>query len=527
MACPLSGVESAPRKIAITMRSVKQRVRRSELRFIPPGCRCRLLAILVVGLLQVGSWAQGPPSTVVEWNDAALQGVRDSKLGPPMVARALAIVHTCIFDAWAAYDGRAVGTRLGRSLRRPQIERSETNKAKAISFAAYRAVVDLFPGDEASVFDPLMTALGYDPADTSIDTTTPSGIGNVACDAVLTFRHRDGSNQLGDLTPSGVPYADYTGYVPVNPASTVPIDPSRVADVNRWQPLTYTDASGHVVTPGFVGAQWYLVTPFALKANDQFNAFVGRFGPAQNGSAAFRKQAEDLVALSATLTDEQKMIAEYWANGPHTELPPGHWDLFAQYVSARDHHTVDEDVKMFFALTNAIFDAGIAAWTAKRTYDSVRPVTAIDFLFLGEQVRAWGGPYRGTVTEDGSLWIPYQPSTFPTPPFPEYISGHSTFSAAGAEILKLFTHSDAFGDSVTFPPGSSNTEPGLTPREPVTLSWETFTGAADEAGISRRYGGIHFEAGDLVGRATGRLVARQAWRKAQNYINGDKGEDHE
>lgn len=436
-----------------------------------------------------------------------------------MVARALAIVHTCIFDAWAAYDNRAVGTQLGRTLRRPRAERTDANKAKAISFAAYRATVDLFPGDRTSVFDPLMSTLGYDSSDASVDITTPSGIGNVACNAVLTLRHNDGSNQLGDLTPTGVPYADYTGYVPVNPASTVPIDPSQVDDVNHWQPLTYTDALGHVVTPSFVGAQWYLVRAFALTSNDQFNSFVDMFGPAKNDSATFRKQAEDLITLSANLTDRQKMIAEYWANGPHTELPPGHWDLFAQFVSVRDHHTVDQDVKMFFAMTNAIFDAGITAWTAKRTYDSVRPVTAIDFLFQGQEIMAWGGPYRGTVAEDGSQWIPYQPTTFPTPPFPEYISGHSTFSAAGAEILKLFTHSDVFGALVTFPRGSSNTEPGLTPREPITLSWATFSDAADEAGISRRYGGIHFEAGDLVGRATGRLVARQAWQKAQSYFN--------
>jgi hypothetical protein len=220
------------------------------------------------------------------------------------------------------------------------------------------------------------------------------------------------------------------------------------------------------------------------------------------------------------------MIAEYWANGPHTELPPGHWDLFAQFVSARDHHTVSQDVKMFFAMTNAIFDAGIAAWTAKRTFDSVRPVTAIDFLFHGEQITAWGGPYHGTVTEDGSQWIPYQPNTFPTPPFPEYISGHSAFSAAGAEILKRFTRSDDFGASVTFAAGSSNTEPGFTPQQPITLSWETFSQAANEAGISRRYGGIHFEAGDLAARAIGRLVAAQAWRKAQRYFNNedDKGQ---
>src|SRR5215471_6538361 len=160
------------------------------------------------------------PTIVVQWNQAVLQGVRDSTLGPPMVARALAIVHTCIYDAWAAYDMRAEGTQLSGSLRRPQNEHTVANQTEAISFAAYRAAIDLFPGDKASVFDPLMAQLGYDINDTSTDTRTPSGIGNVACAAVLAFRHSDGSNQLGTLAnpgaPTGVPYADYTGYVPVN-----------------------------------------------------------------------------------------------------------------------------------------------------------------------------------------------------------------------------------------------------------------------------------------------------------------------
>ena len=126
---------------------------------------------------------------------------------------------------------------------------------------------------------------------------------------------------------------------------------------------------------------------------------------------------------------------------------------------------------------------------------------------------------------DARFWIPYQPSTFPTPPFPEYISGHSTFSAAGSEILKLFTGSDTFGGSVTFAAGSSKTERGFTPARPVTLTWDTFTDAANEAGVSRRYGGIHFEAGDLVGRAMGRLVADQAWAKATRLWNGGKSEN--
>jgi PAP2 superfamily len=459
-------------------------------------------------------------NVVIQWNQAILQGVRDGTLGPPMVARALAIAHTCIYDAWSAYDDKAIGTQFGAELRRPKRERTLSNKNQAISFAAYRASEDLLPWDKVK-FDQLMARLGYDVNDTSIDFNKPSGIGNVACAAVLDFRHGDGSNQLGNLTPGGVPYADYTGYTPVNLPSTVPVsDVFTIRDPNHWQPLTFFNGT-NVVTPAFVGAQWYKVAPFALTSAHQFLPFILSFGPALYGSATYLQQATDLVTLSAELTDEQKMIAEYWANGPNSELPPGHWDLFAQFVSTRDRHNVDDDAKMFFVLTNAIFDASIACWDAKRMLDSVRPVTAIPYLFHGQKIRAWGGPGKGTVTMDGSQWLPYQPTTFPTPPFPEYTSGHSTFSAAGAEILKLFTGSDRFGDSVTFATGSSVIEPGLTPQQPVTLAWMTFSAAANEAGMSRRYGGIHFELADLVGRATGRFVGDQAWKKAMSYFKPD------
>jgi hypothetical protein len=465
------------------------------------------------------------PSVVIQWNNAALQGVRDSKIGPPMVARALAIIHTCIYDAWAAYDERAVGTQLSSQLRQPAFRRRIFNQEEAVSFAAYRAAVNLFPGDKATVFDPLMASLGYDPNDTSTNTDTPSGVGNVACAAVLNFRRNDGSNQSGNMTASGVPYADYTGFVPLNPPSTVPVNPVTITDINHWQPLQYVDGTGTFVTPKFLAAQWNQVTPFAMSSPDQFRSLIGESGPAVYGSATFLKQAQDLVTLSANLTDEQKMIAEYWKDGPHSETPPGHWNLFAQFVSARDHYDLDEDVKIFFALNNAVFDASITCWDAKRAFDSVRPVTAIPYLFQGKLIKSWGGPFNGTVTMDGRYWIPYQPSSFPTPPFPEYISGHSTFSAAGAEILTLFTRSDAFGASVTFAAGSSAIEPQTTPAQPVTLSWNTFKDAADQAGISRRYGGIHFELADLVGRATGKLVADQTWAKAVKLWSGGKPED--
>src|SRR5258708_31373930 len=161
-----------------------------------PYFRCLLTLAVLIWPLGVLGQTSASDNVVVRWNAAALQGVRDSRIGPPMVARALAIVHTCIFDAWAAYDKRAVGTQFGDELRRPKRERTLANKNEAISFAAYRALVDLFALDKASVFDPLMASLGHDPNNLTINTNTPAGIGNEACASVLAFRHGDGSNQL-------------------------------------------------------------------------------------------------------------------------------------------------------------------------------------------------------------------------------------------------------------------------------------------------------------------------------------------
>jgi hypothetical protein len=465
-------------------------------------------------------------SVVLRWNAAALQCVRESRLGPPMVARALAIVHTCVYDAWAAYDRVAVGTRLGHELRVTPSRRTLANKSEAISFAAYRSLLDLFPASRGTVLDPLMAELGYDPGDESTSAGAPAGVGNLAARAVLELRHRDGANQLGDEPggASGVPYSDYTGFRPANEPMdlTAGFDPATVHDPDRWQPLRYRDSTGRVVTPSFVGAQWQRVRPFALSLSSDLRSAVG---PAHYGSALYRAQADALVAISASLTDEQKVVAEYWADGPNSELPPGHWNLFAQFVSRRDRHGADEhgldlDVKLFFLLTNAVFDAGICAWDDKCAFASVRPITAVRYLFAGTQVTAWAGPYRGTGAIDGATWLPYQPSTFPTPPFPEYSSGHSNFSAAGAEILRLFTGRDAFGAAVTIAAGSSRVEPGAVPAHDVTLSWTTFADAADQAGLSRRYGGIHFEQGDLDARRTGHIAAGRAWAKAQTLFRG-------
>ena len=464
-------------------------------------------------------------SVILEWDRATLQGIRDSKLGAPLAARSLAVVNTCMFDAWAAYDDHAVGTQLRGALRRPLDERTEANKERAVSYAAYRALSDLAPSDTDSIYKPLMRKLGNDPEDHSTDIETPAGIGNVACLAVLEFRHHDKANQLGETiskTSSLIgPYEDWSGYHPANPPGTVPIRFPLGKPINpdHWQPLTYTDATGGVMLQRFDSAQWCYIRPFALAQGDDFRSALEP-GPYRYGTPGYQRQAEELINISGNLNDRQKMIAEYWSDGPNTVQPPGHWIQFAEIVSTRDHHSLDDDVKMFFALSNAMLDAGIAAWDAKRAYDSVRPVTAIELLFKGKTIRAWGGPGKGTVEMDGSQWIPYQQATFPTPPFPDFVSGHSTFSAAAARILQLWTGSDHFDYSVALGAGSSKIEPSITPAQPMILSWETFTDAADQAGVSRRYGGIHFARADLAGRQLGRMVADKAWKTAQSYFDG-------
>ena len=442
-------------------------------------------------------------NVALSWNRAALEAVRQTRMGPPIAARALHVAHAAMYDAWAAHDDLAFGSRLGDRLRRPPAQRTPEARAEAASFAAHRALSDLFPS-EATCFAKLMSDLGYDP-DAPGPAGSPGATGVQAARTVLAFRHGDGSNQLGDLGPSpgrlAEPYGDWTGYRPVNRLG-------RLLDPNRWQPLPTPDGAGQ----RFLVAHWGLVVPFALRAGWQLRPRPPRRHPER----AFLVQAEQLLADSAGLTDEHKAIAEYWADGPGSETPPGHWCLHAQDVSARDGHGLDEDVRLFFALTGALLDAGIACWDAKRAYDSVRPITAIRFLFAGREVLAWGGPGQGTRRVRGEDWQPY----IATPPFPEYVSGHSTFSAAAATVLARFTGSDRFGGSVTIAAGSSRVEPGTTPATDVVLSWPTFTDAAVQAGRSRRYGGIHFRDGDLVGQALGAMVGAGACEAATDLFGG-------
>jgi hypothetical protein len=456
--------------------------------------------------------------SVSGWTQTALQAVRAGRPGPPMAARSFAIMYTCMYNAWCAYDAVAQPTAAGEAARRPLAERTPDNKAMAMSHAAYVALVDQFPNQKPA-FDAYLKSLGYDPGMATADPLSPAGIGTVLARAEVEFCHADGANQLGDLAPGGAAYADYTGYVPKNPPMIVnaPTPLEAIPAPDHWQPLTYADMAGALRTPVFLAAAWERVRPFALVSSAQFRPGP----PVACDTPEYVDQARRIVEVQASLTEEQKVIAEYWADGPNSELPPGHWLLLALYVSERDRHTDDDDIKLFFALSNALADAAIAAWDAKRAYDSERPITAVRYALHGQTIKGYGplGPPGGLRSILAQAWVPYQASTFPTPPFPEYVSGHSAFSAAAAEVLKSFTGSDSFGARYIKPAGSMVLEPGL-PASELALNWPTFSAAAEQAGLSRIYGGIHFDNGNAAGQALGRRVGGQAFAKAQRLWQG-------
>jgi hypothetical protein len=527
-------------------------------------------------------------SVVSDWNAATLAEVRLSKSlrnGPPIVARALAIAHTCMYDAWAAYDDVAVGTTdIGGSRRRPPEERTDENKAKAISFAAYRCLGNLYPDGSLppSLAQPsvrlnaMLVSLGYSLDETcgsddecrGADLTTAAGMGNIAAQAVIDARRNDGSNQYGDLPPAPCPvltpwpqpcpavaygqtslspgrtgaYSDYmadgyTPYVPLNPLMGYcnPLvevcERQDIVDPNQWQPLIFINGqecldsgSGTEETcPGiqcFIAPHWERVTPFALTSASQFDDAMTIPPPDfLKNSGRYQNDVNDMIQFSRSLNTRRKLIVEYWADGPSSELPPGHWGLFAQFVSQRDNHTIDQDAKMFFAMHNASFDAGIVAWHIKRKYNGVRPITAVRFAKQGQTINAWGGPGQPIEQIPGEKWSPYNPGTNLTPSFPGYFSGHSVFSRSSATVLSLFTGSDYFGFSTVLPAGFGRVEPNIPP-EPTTFSYDTFSDAANEAGLSRLYGGIHFADDNTTAQQVGYLIGVQAWSKAATFFDG-------
>lgn len=435
-------------------------------------------------------------SAVIVWNRALTSAIAATRTQAPIAARACAMVHEAVYNAWAAYDAVAAFTLAGL-VRRPLAERNDTTKSIAIGHAAYRVLLDLFPSQK-SVLDGVLAT--QTPSASAVSGGTAAvTTGQAAGAALLAVRRSDGANQAGG-------YADTSGYRPVN-------TPDAVVDISRWQPLRVPDGNGGSVVQQFLTPHWGGVKPFALWAGSALR-------PAMTRRLPSLAEMNELITMSASLDNTTKSLVELWAANPGTVSPPGQWMQIAEQVSANDGNTLDRDVKLFFGAAQAVHDAAIAAWDCKRAYDSVRPITAIPYYFRNQTLRAWGGPGQGTVSLLGQNWRPFQRATNPTPPFPEFVSGHSTFSASAAFVLAGIRASDAIVIRGTVKAGGIGFETPTTPPADVNFSWSSLPQAADAAGLSRRWGGIHFEQGDLAGRELGRAVGGLVLARCRALFEG-------
>lgn len=505
-----------------------------------------------------------PPSfvarstTVTRWNERALEAICLGRPMPTIVSRALFLLHVAMYDAWAAYDDVALPVYWSAMERRPVTERNDAARREAIGFAALEILTELYPAQIPNFFDQLnREGISWEPF---LDPRegTPAWVGIQAADAALDQRQEDGAN-------AAYHYRDISNYRPAN----TPEATSDALDPNRWQPLIVTDFDSASRPPDFVlnppffdpqeygqfGPQmfitphWPWVEPFALTAGNvlrppppprygDHSAYTDSRGRETTSHQAYIDQFTEVVEIQATLTEEQRVIAQVWSHdGPYFATPAGHWNHFAQQVSKRDGHGLDQDVKMFFVLNGALLDAGIAAWDAKVAYDSVRPITAIRMLFAGEVIHGWLGRDQGFGSISGEDWIPYQWTANLTPAFAEYVSGHSAFAAAGAEILRRVSGSDRFYDA-TVKVGDMNRDHArepvgtyvvrrgqgaferATPQDTVMLRWDTFSEAAEQCGMARLYGGVHIMDANLRALDMGRKAAAAAYAHATALWDG-------
>ncbi len=366
---------------------------------------------------------------VTDWNNAALDAIRAGNTSPPIASRSLAIFHASIYDAVNGI------TRTHEAYLVPSAVPPSASREAAASAAAHDALVNLFPAS-ASSFDALHAA---------ILATIPNGPqktagivwGGFVANQILAARANDGSNAI--VSPPGGS----------GPGVWVPTPPAFLP---------------------YLLPQWGFVLPFGMTNSSQFRPP----GPPSLDSQQYAADYDEVKGLGAavgsTRTEDQTEIALFWADGAGTETPPGHWNSIAQIIAAARGNTLEENARLLALLNIAMADAAICAWDAKYTFDFWRPVTAIAFA------------------EPELNWM----SFIVTPPFPDYVSGHSTFSAAAATVLPLFygTEDLPFTTSSDFLPG-------------VYRSFATCRDAADEAALSRIYGGIHFRTASEDGLQAG------------------------
>ena len=423
-----------------------------------------------------------------------------------LVLRITTLITNAWFDAIAPYHPTAVGvhSELGR---RPPQQRTNANRNIAILYASYHVLNSLLP-QHTNQWRAMMTGVGLNPDDGSMQLSSPIGVGNRAGKAVVAFREHDGMNQLGD--EGGVkfnrrPYADYTGYQPVNTAYQL-VDPS------RWQPAVVTTGNGLFKVQQFVTPQLRFTIPYSYDTPDQFEAPVPEDSHVGN-LAGYTQQANEVLSASAALTDYQKMAAELFDDKLRS------LGFSALFLLQTRNLSLEQFVHLDYLLNVAAFDTGIAIWNEKFQYDAVRPFSAIRYLYGDSPVTAWGGPGKATVNDlPASQWRSY----LSTADHPEYPSGSASFCGAHAQAARrFFGNDDAFGWSVPIPAGSSRVEPGLTPATDIVLGpWNTWTDFAQECAMSRFWGGVHFLASLPAGRDIGTEVGNLAYEFVEAHIAG-------
>ncbi len=383
---------------------------------------------------------------VLVWNDLTLRAIRYANVPPPMAVRQMAIVHLAMFDAANGLDPKYLSYLVTNGAP------GECSLEAGTSTAAHHVLRTLFP-KSADVLDSHYNAIL---AAIPNSTAKTNGLqwGRHVANEYLKLRQFDGAGQS-----AGYAYKDQPGYWKRTPP-------------NYDKPLL---------------PAWGRMKPFAIKSPEDFNVAP----PPALASSDWASQYNYLKTIGATnstvRTPQQREIALFWADGPRTETPPGHWNKIAQQLARKKNYDLLETARLFAALNTAMADAAIVCWHAKYTYNWWRPVTAI----------RGGDSDDNPQTEPDPNWTPL----LITPPFPEHTSGHSTFSGAAASVLAEFSGSDEFQFVTT-----SDGLPGVVRR------FQRFSEAAREAGLSRIYGGIHFPAANENGLETGRKVGEYVAR---------------
>jgi hypothetical protein len=445
---------------------------------------------------------KGVNNLAYKWGQVALQATAfDTERytpRPTITSRSLGLIFTAIFDAWSRYDEKAEPVYLRNVERRPEEEFNLANKEKAISYAAFQTLKQYYPKD-SSYFIDFMKELGYDPMNETTDPNKAAGVGNSAARAVIEARKGDGANQYGEEPASEKsPFFDYTNYKPVNTADSL-------VDIMRWQPKYFLNSKGGYYAPGCLTPHWASVEPITLDSANQFRPGPP---PAKN-SKQLVNEVREVIDFQSSLDDEKMGLVEFMRDGPKSVQQAGHWLIFAQDVSERDEHTLDQDVKMYFLNQIVAMDAFIACWDAKMYYDYARPYALIHHYFEDTTFWGWAGKGKGMMELKGADWQPYSPAEFLCPAFPSYPSGHSSISGACSEVLKLWTGDDFFGIEVERVANALTDPQNL--GDTVTIKFNTFTETAEKAGISRVYGGYHIQADNIAGLEMGRKIAHNAY----------------